>query len=437
MEAFRCDVLIAGGGLVGLALAPALARGGLTVAIVDRKPLADPASKVAKWGSDSHFRGTGKLGSDSKLPGATAADDPGASGKFESDPHFPGACESAPDFDSRIYAISPGSARFLESVGGWPPERLEAVEAMRVEGDAGGTLAFSAYDLGERALAWIVEERALHAALLPRLAAAGVRVLAPSAFASLDFVGDAGRLTLADHSIVEARLVVGADGLRSWVRGAAGIAATPRPYGQTAVVANYDCEDAHRGIARQWFLRGEGILAWLPLPGRRVAIVWSAPEALAAELMALAPADLAARVAAAGAHALGRFELITPPAAFPLNYLRLPAIVAHRLALVGDAAHGVHPLAGQGVNLGFGDAEALARVLAERGPVADAGAPILLDRYARLRAEPVLAMQTVTDGLARLFDADPRWLGRLRNAGMSAVDRIAPVKRSFAQPALR
>lgn len=446
MEPFRCDVLIAGGGLVGLALAPSLARSGLSVAIVDRKPLADPVAN-SKLGSDSILPTAGKLGSDSTAPAGDLQPSPVGLGKVESDPTFPGRIgsgpnlagriESDPNLDVRIYAISPGSARFLESVGGWPPERLEAVEAMRVEGDAGGTLAFSAYELGERALAWIVEERAVRAALLPRVAAEGVRVLAPSAFAGLEFAEDAARLALADGVVVEARLIVGADGLRSWVRGAAGIAAMPRPYGQTAVVANFDCDDAHRGIARQWFLRGEGILAWLPLPGRRVSIVWSAPEALAAGLMALAPADLAARVAAAGAHALGRFELITPPAAFPLSYLRLPAIVAHRLALVGDAAHGVHPLAGQGVNLGFGDAEALARVLAERGPVEDAGAPILLDRYARLRAEPVLAMQAVTDGLARLFDADPRWLGRLRNLGMSAVDRIAPIKRSLAQPALR
>ncbi|MCL4763773.1 MAG: FAD-dependent monooxygenase, partial [Burkholderiales bacterium] len=118
-------------------------------------------------------------------------------------------------------------------------------------------------------------------------------------------------------------------------------------------------------------------------------------------------------------------------------FLRLPAMVAHRLALVGDAAHGVHPLAGQGVNLGFGDAEALAAILAQRGPLADPGAPLLLERYARRRAEPVLAMQTVTDALARLFGAPPRWLGWLRNAGLSAVDRLPPVTRALAQPALR
>ena len=124
-------------------------------------------------------------------------------------------------------------------------------------------------------------------------------------------------------------------------------------------------------------------------------------------------------------------------ATFPLSLLKLPTTIAHRLALVGDAAHGVHPLAGQGVNLGFGDAQALAAVLAERGPVADAGAPILLERFSRRRAEPVLAMQAVTDGLARLFGRDVPWLKTLRNAGLSAVDRMPAVKRVLAQPALR
>jgi 2-polyprenyl-6-methoxyphenol hydroxylase-like FAD-dependent oxidoreductase len=120
-----------------------------------------------------------------------------------------------------------------------------------------------------------------------------------------------------------------------------------------------------------------------------------------------------------------------------LQYLRLPTSLAHRLALVGDAAHGIHPLAGQGVNLGFGDAEALAGVLASRAPVTDPGEPALLTRYARRRAEPVLAMQLVTDGLARLFGQPAPWLRLLRNAGLSAVDRLPALKRALAQPALR
>ena len=128
---------------------------------------------------------------------------------------------------------------------------------------------------------------------------------------------------------------------------------------------------------------------------------------------------------------------ITPAAAFELSFLRLPSVVGERLALVGDAAHGVHPLAGQGVNLGFGDASALAAILAARGPVADTGAAILLERYARRRAGPVLAMQAVTDGLFRLFDVRASWLQILRNRGMAAVGSIGPLRRLLAQPALR
>ena len=152
--------------------------------------------------------------------------------------------------------------------------------------------------------------------------------------------------------------------------------------------------------------------------------------------MALDAQALAARVTHAGDHVLGALDCITPPAAFPLNYLRPRACIAPRVALVGDAAHGVHPLAGQGVNLGFGDVDALAAVLRERGPL-DAGAPLVLERYARRRAEPVATMQAVTDGLARLFAIDASWLSAARNAGLAAVNRLAFAKRFLAQPALR
>ena len=391
MTSTHCDVLVAGGGLVGLSLAPALARAGLAVALADRASVAMSAADPAT-------------------------------------------------IDSRVYAISPGSVAFLETLRAWttlPANRLQPVESMRIEGDRGAVLEFYAHDVGVRALAWIAEERELRAALLPRVRDEGVVVLAPHRFESLAFAPESAALTLEGGARVEARLVVGADGVRSWVREAAGMHAAPRPYGQTAVVANFACERPHRGCARQWFREDGGILAWLPLPGRRVSIVWSAPDALATQLMSLDHTALASRVAAAGAHALGDFAVVTPPAAFPLQFLRLPAFVAHRLALVGDAAHGVHPLAGQGVNLGFGDAEALAAVLAARGPVADPGAPVLLERYARRRAEPVLAMQAVTDGLARLFGARGTWVSVLRNLGLAAADRLPFVKQALAQPALR
>ena len=151
-------------------------------------------------------------------------------------------------------------------------ERIAPIEAMCVTGDAGATLEFSAYELGERALAWIVEERALRAALLPLVFEAGVEVIGDADFASLEWSPDAGTLTFAAAGApvrtAHAKLIVGADGVRSWVRHAAGLAAEPRSYGQSGVVANFACERAHHGIARQWFRSDGSVLAWLPLPGR-------------------------------------------------------------------------------------------------------------------------------------------------------------------------
>ena len=388
-----CDVLVAGAGLVGLSLALALAAAGRAVALADRAVVTSPQAPAG-----------------------------------------------ADDWDTRVYAVSPGSVAFLSSLGAWqalPPDRISPVEAMVVEGDGGALLRFSAYELGERALAWIVEERALKAALVPLLARAEVAVHAPCAVDSLTFAPDGCELRCDGDETLRARLVVGADGLRSHVRESAGIVAETKLYGQTAVVANFNCERAHLGRAFQWFHDDGGVLAWLPLPGRRVSMVWSAAEALARELLALSPDVLAARVAERGRHSLGGLEAITPAAGFPLSRSKLPTTVAHRVALVGDAAHGIHPLAGQGVNLGFGDAEALAAVLRDSGPVTDPGEALLLERFDRRRRAPVLAMQFVTDGLTRLFGTSLPLIRTARNLGMTAVDWLPPAKRLLAQSALR
>jgi len=386
------DVIVLGAGPVGLAVAAALGREGLGVALLEHGALA-------------------------------AYEEP----------------SNADDWDQRVYALSPGSADFLRGLGAWqrlPPERLAAIEMMDVHGDRGGAIVFSAYDLGERALAWIVENRELCATLVEAVrTCAKVAVLAPCDPTAIAWRVDGALVELADGRRLSARLIVGADGVRSWARREAGIAREPRPYGQTAVVANFGAAHAHRGRAFQWFVEGRGVLAWLPLPGRRVSMVWSAPDALAQELLALDAAALAQRVAAAGGEALGALALISKPAAFPLSFLKLDSPVGPRLALVGDAAHVVHPLAGQGVNLGLGDAAMLAAVLKSRGPVDDAGAAILLERFARKRALAVLSMQMVTDGLVRLFAVPP--LAALRNRGMNLVAAFAPVRRLLAQPALR
>ena len=389
------DVIIVGAGLVGLALAAALARAGLRVTIADRGSVATAAAPRDAEGG----------------------------------------------WDQRVYAISPGSACFLHSIGAWqtlPVERIAPIEAMDVRGDDGGRIDFSAYELGERALAWIVENRELNAALVQAARGTpGLDIVAPCSPAAIAWRAGAVELRLEGGRTISARLIVGADGVHSWTREQAGIAGVPRAYGQSGVVANFAVERGHRGRALQWFLRDGSVLAWLPLPGRRISIVWSAPSELAGQLLALDAPELAARVAVAGGHELGALTAITPAAAFELSFLKLPAVVGERLALVGDAAHGVHPLAGQGVNLGFGDAAALAAILGARGPVRDAGAAILLERYARRRAGPVLAMQLVTDGLVRLFDVRSPWLRVLRNRGMRAVGALGMVKRVLAQPALR
>ncbi len=173
-------------------------------------------------------------------------------------------------------------------------------------------------------------------------------MLAPRTPASIAWSASAAEVRFDGSDALSARLIVGADGVRSWTRAQAGMRHDPVAYAQTAVVANFACEHAHRGRAFQWFLPDGGVLAWLPLPGRRISMVWSAPDALAAELLALDGGALAERVASTGARALGALTTITAPLSFPLSLLRLPAVIAHRLALVGDAAHGVHPLAGKG-----------------------------------------------------------------------------------------
>jgi len=201
-------------------------------------------------------------------------------------------------------------------------------------------------------------------------------------------------------------------------------------------VANFEVEKDHGNIARQWF-RADGVLAWLPLPGRRISIVWSAPDAVAAEISSLAPEALADRVRDAGAAALGDLKLVSRVASFPLRLIRVERVVAPGVALVGDAAHGVHPLAGQGVNLGFQDAHVLAEEIAGRSPLERPGDLRVLRRYARSRHEDVTAMQFVTDGLDRLFASEGPGASWLRNTGLGLVETQSWAKAALAERAMR
>jgi 2-octaprenyl-6-methoxyphenol hydroxylase len=383
MSTERYQVVIVGAGLVGAAAALALGRQGLRVALIERQP---PAMPDATW-------------------------------------------------DTRIYAISPVNQRFLESLGAWQrmdARRVQPVFRMDVAGDAAGMIRLDAYEAGVSHLAAIVESGRLQHALWEALGTGDVALHCPATIASIERAPALTRIMLDDGAALEAELVVGADGAASRIREWAGLQSTFTPYGQSGVVANFECERPHRGTAFQRFFDGD-ILAWLPLSGNRMSMVWSTRTEHADELAALDAAELAERVREAGHDKLGALRLLTPAAAFPLRLIRVESVVAPGVALIGDAAHGVHPLSGQGVNLGFGDAEALAAVLT-RQRQANWGDLRVLQRYARERAEPVARMQALTHGLHHLFASDSAaWL---RNAGLNGFNRVPPLKAALVREAM-
>lgn len=369
------DLIVIGGGLAGAALAVALRRSHLKLAVVEPAPPVIP----------QHW-------------------------------------------DQRVYAYSPASVRFLDTLGVWQHldrERIQAVAEMQIFGDAGGALRFSAYDSGLAELAWIGESSRIHGELWESLKRQhNVTLFCPALPARLDIAAEGGvSLGLQDGRRLHAKLVVGADGRDSWVRKQAGIDADVSAYGEHGVVANLACERPHAATALQWF-RDDGILAWLPLPGKRISVVWSAPDQIADGLMSLDDQAFCERVATAGGHRLGALELITPRAAFPLRLMRVSSVVRDRVALIGDAAHAIHPLSGHGINLGFQDAAALAKVLTELPAWRDIGELQVLRRYARQRAEEPFLMQYLTHGLNRLFGERNPLVSALRNAGMNLTDRL-------------
>ncbi|KIO49463.1 UbiH/UbiF family hydroxylase [Nitrosospira sp. NpAV] len=385
------DVVIVGGGLVGASLALALTDSGLKIALVESRP-----------------------------PTPLPVDD---------------------SWDSRVYAISPGSAKFLQAFGVWQAlkeDRITPVYKMAVFGDdSAARLDFSAYDIGLTELAFIVENRQLQTAVWNALKRQKkhVKIFCPAECASITWNESHADLHLADGNVLQAALIVGADGLNSWVREQAEIGVVRHSYQQIGVVANFNAEQSHRNVAHQWFRR-DGVLALLPLPETRVSMVWSANEERARALLDLSETELCQQVTQASCRALGELRLITRPAAFPLNFVHVKKLVQPRLALIGDAAHGIHPLAGQGVNLGLRDARELAATMIARGLEPDCGDYLLLRRYERARKEDILAMELATDGLQRLFNNTNPTLVRWRNLGLEITNRLPLLKDRLMQHAL-
>ena len=381
----RYHATVIGAGLVGSAAALALARAGLNVALVEPQAAAVPDET---W-------------------------------------------------DIRVYAISPGSEALLESLGAWSrldAARVQVVYRMDVHGDTDGELVLDTYEAGVPKLASILESNRLQQALWQELTSHdNIDVYCPAGVTDIAWGSPYSLVTLDSATEIETELVIGADGARSVVREKAGIQAKVSPYNQSGVVANFETEKPHRGTACQWF-RGGDIIAYLPLPGNRMSLVWSTATEHAQSLMALSSQEFCEQVREAGESRLGNLNLVTPPAAFPLRLAQLISPVRPGCALIGDAAHGVHPLAGQGVNLGFGDVVTLAEVMSQRGK-ANCGDLALLERHARRRAEPVSRMQMVTDSLWRLFGREERLLAVARNSGMSVLNKLGPVKSALIQEA--
>jgi 2-polyprenylphenol 6-hydroxylase len=341
-------------------------------------------------------------------------------------------------YDVRVFALSAGTRTFLRDIEVWErieTSRIASVRRMEIFGDGDGKLAFSGR--AGMPLAWIVEGNRLAAALEEQAATLpNVTIARGERVKSCTATEARARLELESGEGVEGDLLVGADGPDSAVRAMLGLEAQEVPYRETAVVANFETEKPHGDIARQWF-RKDGVLAWLPLPGRRMSIVWSAPVEVAEELVGLEARAFERRVREAGGAVLGDLGLISDVAKFPLRAIRVERTVAPGAALIGDAAHAVHPLAGQGVNLGFQDARVLAEELNERSPLERPGDLRVLRRYARQRREDVTAMQFVTDRLDKLFASDGPGLFTIRNAGLDLVDGQGWLKTTLAGRAMR
>lgn len=386
----KFDIVVIGGGLVGASLLAALKDSGLKLALIEARPLA-PLPTDDSW-------------------------------------------------DARVYAISPGSVAFLQSCGVW--QRMEAsritpVYEMLVYGDdTASHIGFSAYESGVSELACIIENRRLQRAIWDQLAEAeNVQIFCPAQYVSLTWHDSHVELTLADGTVLQTSLLIGADGVNSRVREQAGITIKRHSYHQTGIVANFEVERHHHHIAYQWFRR-DGVLALLPLSGKRVSMVWSAKTALADELLTLSPEALCEQVSQAATHQLGAMQVITSQRGFPLNFVQAQTLIKPRLALIGDSAHGIHPLAGQGVNLGLRDARELADIMRQFSGLGDCGELALLRSYERKRKEDILAMQWVTDGLHKLFYSEDAAIMRIRNVGLGITNRFPLIKNRLMRHAL-
>lgn len=400
MRKHDADVIIAGAGMAGSTLALALASAGIRPLLVDPQPFDD---------------------------------------------------QLAPTFDGRSSAIAYSCFRQWRVIGAGEhlaPHAQRIEQILVTDGKAPGAATgkaspfFLRFDSGEIAdrsdgepLGYLIENRQIRAALSRAVLERDIPVIAPASAKALDIDAEAARVTLNDGRVLTAPLAVSAEGRGSALRQAAGIGHIGWGYGQSGVVATVRMQHPHQGVAHEYFLPG-GPFAILPLTDNRASLVWTEATARGQALREASPEAFHAHLMRRFGEFLGQVELVGPVFVYPLSLLLAERLTAPRLALIGDAAHGVHPIAGQGLNLGLKDAAALAEVLAEamrNGE--DIGAEATLERYARWRRFDNVTNALAFDGFVRLFSNDNPLLRAARGIGLAAVNRIAPARRFFMHEA--
>lgn len=388
MSEGRYDVIIQGAGMAGLLLARALAPLGLKLALVD-------AQAVQRW--------------------------------------------SEADGGLRVIAVTVTSERILRRLGIWQDlSRISPFRAVQAwDGVAGGSVLFDAAQIDEPHLGHIIENRLIQTALYDRLLQDDeLTVLIPAAVRAVQPESDRVLVSLDDGRRLEARLLVGADGVNSGIRKLCRIAVDGHDYRQAGLVTTITTERPHGEVARQRFLP-DGPLALLPLSDGRCSIVWSQSTAEAERRLALDEAAFCAELTAASAEMLGQVSGCGPRGAFPLRSQQARSYIASRIALIGDAAHVIHPLAGQGANLGFMDAAVLAEEIARACKAdRDLGGEAVLRRFQRRRRGDNVLMQATMDGFHYLFGSASPWLSLPRSAGLSLVNQLPPLKALFMQRAM-
>ena len=394
------DLIIAGAGLVGATLALAADRAGLKAIVIDPQPF------------------------DAQL---------------------------APTFDGRSTAIAWSTFRMMETLGlgdglkphASPMRRILVTDGRRPgAANAGALPAFLRFDAdeigsetGDEPLGWMVENRRIRAALEAAVLASGVTVLTPAEVAAFEAGPFAATVTLKDGRTLSAPLAVAAEGRNSLLRSLAGIDVVRWDYGQSGVVATVKLARPHDDIAHEYFLPG-GPFAILPLTEQRASLVWTETTRRAEALRDASDEAFAAHLARRIGEHLGPAEVLGPRFVYPLSMVLAEQLTAPRLALVGDAAHGVHPVAGQGMNMGLKDVAALVEVLADALRLGeDVGSEQVLDRYARWRRFENVSLTAGFDGFVRLFSNDAPPVRLARDLGMAAVNRIAPLRRAFMREA--